>query len=209
MIKELIKYSVAFFCVAIALMVVLAFISSYLVDQKAFSQTLSDLGSFGSFLSGIAAIIAAGAAALGVTSWLKQLKFGKHLYCIWDVQTALRKINAEEMIWYFHKYGKRNKESEFVSKLEKELEDSFNNLKKVCYSLDSVVVKKGFKWTMQINTLHHSWTQIKIYLETSDKPEGHQNILNENSTLVPLNSNFRNYMERCSKEIEKLENKYS
>ncbi|MFM5706531.1 hypothetical protein ACET7L_12335 [Aeromonas veronii] len=154
-IKELIKYSVAFLCAAIIIMGVIALISIYQVDQKSFSQTLSDLGSFGSFLSGVAAIIAAGAAAIGVTSWLKQLKFGKYLVCIWDVQVALRKLHAEQIMWYIYKYQERNEEVEFVSKLEKELEDSFNDLKIACHSLDSIVVKNGFIWSAKVSSLYH------------------------------------------------------
>ena len=207
-IKELIKYSVAFLCAAIGTMGGLVLISTFQVDQKAFSQTLSDLGSFGSFLSGIAAIIIAGAAAIGVNSWLKQLKFGKHLVCIWDVQVALHKIHAEQIMWYIYKYQNRSEENELVSKLEKELEDSFNNLKKVCHSLDSIVVKRSFMWSMHISDLYHAWTQIKLHLETNLKPEEHKEIIDEISTLTPLNTNFSKAMKFCSKQIEKLENEY-
>ena len=97
-----------FFMSAIALMGGIVLVSIYVSDKQSFNTILENLGNFGGFLSGVGTIIAAAAAAVGVDSWLKQLRVGKSVVIIWDVQVALRKVHAAEITWYVCAYQRKD-----------------------------------------------------------------------------------------------------
>ena len=138
--------------------------SIYVTDRQSFDSLLANLGDFGGFLGGVGTIIAAAAAAVGVDSWLKQLRVGKSLVVIWDVQVALRKIHAAEISWYVHAY--QRSEDFNVEELEEDVIKAFEVLDNCAHELDAIVVKNQFEWLNKVMDIRLAWSAIKSYLET-------------------------------------------
>lgn len=122
------KYGFVFFSFGFGIFGVLTLLHLIITDRNELSLVLTDLGAFGSFLSGIGTIIAAVAAAIGVDNWVKQLTFGKYFEVIWNAKVAIRKVHSSEMDWYIANYSyihnsTSERESDLTSKSNKLAQD--------------------------------------------------------------------------------------
>ncbi|MDO6506612.1 hypothetical protein Q4506_05370 [Colwellia sp. 4_MG-2023] len=127
-LKKLGIYSLVLVGIAVIATSAIFLVTYYLCDKDQLSNVLGVMGAIGSILSGIAAIIASAAALIAVKSWLKQLKVGKYLTCIWEAKVALSKLEVRFGRWHAKKYDSRDKGDENVDLLYQELEDSFLDL---------------------------------------------------------------------------------
>ena len=182
---------------------IIVLVSIYVTDRQSFDSLLANLGDFGGFLGGVGTMIAAAAAAVGVDSWLKQLRVGKSLVVVWDVQVALRKIHAAEISWYVHAY--QRSEDFSVEKLEEDVIKAFEVLDNCAHELDAIVVKNQFEWSNKVMDIQLAWREIKSYLEAHPRPESVADVLVENDLLVPKNSHFSAVYKEYLEQLEKLE----
>ncbi|HDY7933528.1 TPA: hypothetical protein RQK57_004367 [Vibrio vulnificus] len=177
--------------------------SIYVKDKQSFNSLLANLGDFGGFLGGVGTVIAAAAAAVGVDNWLKQLRVGKSLVVIWDVQIALRKVHALEISWYVSAY---QRSSDFpVDKLEEEIIKAFEVLDSCAHHLDAVVVRNHLEWSMKVTDVCIAWKEIKSYLDSHPRPETIEGVLAEDKILVPKNLRFSEVYTKYLEQLEKLE----
>ena len=160
------------------------------------------MGNFGGFLGGIGTIIAAAAAAIGVDSWLKQLRVGKSIVVIWDVQVALRKVHAAEITWYVYAYQRNGNLAE---KHEENLLDAIEYLRNLTHELDAIVIKNQFEWANKVSTIDLAWRDIKTYLINHPTPTTPQEIIAEHTNLAPKNNYFSKVYEHYLAQLEALE----
>ncbi len=187
---------------SIALMGVIVLVSLYVSDKQSFNTLLENLGNFGGFLGGIGTIIAAAAAAIGVDSWLKQLRVGKSIVVIWDVQVALRKVHAAEITWYVYAYQRNGNLAE---KHEENLLDAIEYLRNLTHELDAIVIKNQFEWANKVSTIDLAWRDIKTYLINHPTPTTPQEIIAEHTNLAPKNNYFSKVYEHYLAQLEALE----
>ncbi|MFQ1801075.1 hypothetical protein ACK36F_01450 [Aeromonas veronii] len=198
-----IKYSFVFLCIGFGLCGLFALIHLQIQDKKGFSSILSDLGALGSFLSGLGTIVAAAAAAIGVDSWINQLKCGKYLDVIWAAKVAIRKVHASEMDWYISNYSYNQTPSE-LRKIDldlklRRLESDFENLSDEFHQLDQVVVKNQFLWANYASLFKSTWLEIKWHMEENGI---------SNKDLPRLNTAFSDYYDFLMEELVLVEEKY-
>lgn len=201
--KLFVKYGFVFLCAGFGLCGLFAFAHLYVEDKVGFSSLISDLGSFGSFLSGLGTIVAAAAAAVGVDSWVNQLKCGKYLDIIWSAKVAIRKVHASEMDWYIANYAylqnpSESRKSDLETKLKK-LEYDFDELSNEFHQLDQVVVKNQFLWANNASHFKYMWLEIKWHMEENEL----------SSTDLPrLNTAFSDYYDALMSQLEEIEDKF-
>ncbi|EJL6368366.1 hypothetical protein NMR34_003601 [Vibrio cholerae] len=160
------------------------------------------ISSFGSVIAGNAAIIAASAAAIGVDSWLKQLRVGKSLVVVWDAQVALRKVHAAEITWYVYAYQRSEDSNE---QREQEVEKALEVLNSCAHELDAIVVKNQFEWVNKVMDVRLAWKDIKTYLDSHSTPRNKNEILNESVILAPKNTHFSTVYKEYLEQLESLE----
>lgn len=190
---------------AIALMGVIVLVSIYVSDKQSFNTILENLGNFGGFLSGIGTIIAAAAAAVGVDGWLKQLRVGKSIVVIWDVQVALRKVHAAEIAWYVCAYQRKDKSAD--KEHEGNLLAAIDHLRNIAHELDAIVINSQFEWANKVSGIYLAWHNIKTYLINHPAPKTPQEILTEHKNLAPINGYFSETYELYLAQLEALEKK--
>lgn len=204
MLKLIAKYSFAFLSAGFGLCGIFALAHLYVEDKLGFSSLINDLGSFGSFLSGLGTIVAAAAAAIGVDSWVKQLKYGKYLDIIWAAKVAIRKVHVSETDWYISNYSYLEQPSESGSlDLEaklKRLKYDFDDLTDKFHHLDQVVVKNQFLWAC--NGAHHKHLWLKIMLDMEENGLSSKD-------LPQLSFAFRTNYESLMAKLDEIEEKYS
>ncbi|MCJ0812046.1 hypothetical protein [Vibrio vulnificus] len=217
------KYWFSFFSFALGTAGTIILMSTYVDDRKAFSQTLSDIGAFGSFLGGCATIIAAIAAVIGVNSWINQTKLGPYLTYIWDAKVTLRRINSQKMNWYIYKYQARQASSvshegkeqinQLISDCKKQLEIEFSALKNQFDHIDQIVDKKDYLWANRFSQYKRAWKNIDTYLTENPQPEYDETDLKEflkdNSELVKLNNHFSEGYDFLCSQLDALEEKHT
>lgn len=202
--KLIVKYGLGFLCIGFGLCGIFTLAHLYVEDKIGFSSLINDLGSFGSFLSGLGTLVAAAAAAVGVDSWVNQLKCGKYLDIIWAAKVAIRKVHASEMDWYIANYSHlenpiESSQLELEAKLKK-LEYDFDELSNEFHQLDQVVVKNQFLWANRASHFKFTWLEILCHME--------ENKLSSED-LPRLNTAFNDYYNTLMELLEKLEMKYS
>ena len=197
------KYGFVFFSFGFGICGVLVLLHLNITNRDELSLLLTDLGSFGSFLSGIGTIIAAVAAAIGVDNWVKQLKFGKYLEVIWNAKVAIRKVHSSEMDWYIANYAYiqsqvSERETDLTHKSNKLAQD-FQYLKDSFHQLDQIVIKEQFLWANYASHLESKWIEIKWQME--------ENSLSSRD-LPKLNSAFSDYYNQLMEKLEAIEAKF-
>ncbi|MEZ9120898.1 hypothetical protein AB4098_01590 [Vibrio cyclitrophicus] len=202
--KLIVKYGLGFLCIGFGLCGIFTLAHLYVEDKIGFSSLINDLGSFGSFLSGLGTLVAAAAAAVGVDSWVNQLKCGKYLDIIWAAKVAIRKVHASEMDWYRANYSHlenpiESSQLELEAKLKK-LKYDFEELNNEFHQLDQVVVKNQFLWANRASHFKFTWLEILWHME--------ENKLSSED-LPRLNTAFNDYYDTLMELLEKLEMKYS
>ena len=221
--KTFSKYFLGFLCFAVGTAGTLIIISSYVSDRVLFSQTLADIGSFGSFLGGCATLVAAIAAIIGVNTWIKQTKLGPYLDYIWSAKVTLRKINNEKMSWYIYKYQLRNtpeaseksKEifKEKISEYQENLDKQFSILEDKFDHIDQIIAKNDYQWANRLSDYRFIYKEIDDFLTTTKMPVfDEQNLtefLADNAKIVTLNSNFSDHYDFLCSELDNLEKYYS
>ncbi|MDO6683154.1 hypothetical protein Q4551_12730 [Oceanobacter sp. 5_MG-2023] len=217
------KFFLAFLCFAVGTAGALIIISGYVSDRVLFSQSLADIGAFGSFLGGCATLVASIAAIIGVNTWIKQIKLGPYFDYIWSAKVALRKINNEKISWYIFKYQLRNNPdlpeevkdqlSGNIEKHKKEIESQFDILKDKFDHIDQIIAKNDYEWANHLSRYRRAYKDIGDFLTTTNVPVFDESNLTEflvdNSKLVTLNSHFSNYYDFLCTELDKLEMKHS
>lgn len=178
--KKILKHSLEALYFSLGAAGILILISSFVEDKEAFSKTLSDIGSFGSFLGGCGALIAATAAALGVNTWINQTKLAPYLSYIWDAKVILRKIYSENMRLYAMRYALRFKEGVEDKAKEnidlnaeihrKEIELQLSKLKDKFDHIDQIITKNDFEWHNLHSPFKDSWQSIYDHLNSNPQP---------------------------------------
>src|SRR5690606_21466433 len=74
-------------------------IANGVFDPVKYKTILDFLSSIGSFLGGIAGVVAASAAYIGVNVWKKQFTYGKHVSLIWGCMESLREFQRKHTSW--------------------------------------------------------------------------------------------------------------
>ncbi|MDE1244217.1 hypothetical protein [Vibrio aestuarianus] len=180
----------------------------YIDDLEQFNETLTTLGLFGGFLSGVGTIIAAGAAALGVDSWIKQFKSGKYLVLVWDAQVALRKVHAAETFWYIHAYRRSDDAKDLLKSKSEELNVALDELDNSAHSLDALV-NKNAQTLNDVLLIRYVIKRIREYLQNSSMPSTAEEVLHDNEQLVPLNKEFDDAYKQTKDRLDAIENQYS
>ena len=197
--------------------------SAYVDDRSAFSQTLSDIGAFGSFLGGCATIIAAIAAVIGVNSWINQTKLGPYLAYIWDAKVTLRRINSQNMKWYIYKYHARQVTSasyegkeqinQLITDCKNQLEIEFSALENQFDHIDQIIDKKDYLWANRFSKYKRAWQKIDTYLTENPQPEFDETdlkeLLKDNSELVKLNNHFSEGYDFLCSQLDALEDRHT
>jgi hypothetical protein len=170
---------------------------------------LSFISALGSSMGGAAGFIAAGAALLGVNTWKKQLKYGKHISLVWRCMESLRNFHQRKMLWYILVYAdgthqhiseeKLNIERKLLNAELEELSRSFN-------SLDKIVVKNKWQWANYVGGLEINICNIAKTL--SEHKENQIGIVPLNQKLVEINKSLTANIEFLDSELEKLESEY-
>jgi hypothetical protein len=172
---------------------------SYLLNNAAFykvvlKDTLDYLGAIGGFLAGFGTIIAAGAAAVGVDNWVKQLKSTRVLDAIWDSQEALNKINSQFLFWQMLKNIDTEKNIENIKNIEDMFFDEFLNLGTACCVLDALKgqskkPRTQFYWRCRFKYLQKLYTATKESLENQK----------------PTNTKFKSCYDNLLIDLDKFE----
>ncbi len=151
-------------------------------------------------------MVAAVAAAIGVDSWMKQLKYGKFLDIIWTAKVELRKVYMAETDWYIAKYANRQNASNVDDLTLKEgiLELTFNGLLDSFHKLDQIVVKNQFLWANYGSFFRHNWRDIKWHMDANTHDEDLHNM-----KLVNLNRSFSDEYNDLMQQLEELEVQFS
>ncbi|MFL1906769.1 hypothetical protein [Plesiomonas shigelloides] len=175
-------------------------------DDKSFSQTLSDLGAFGSYMSGIGTLIASVAAVIGVENWVRQLKYGKYIDVIWSAKVNLRKVFNAEMDWYIYKYQSRQVDTltETVEQKRLKLLSCFDELALSFDMIDQIVERDRFMWSNRESKLRGMWISIDNHMVTHSHQDDFMSM-----ELPNLNSNFNAGYNNLLCELELLEEKIS
>lgn len=221
--KKFMKYWFIFLASSLVSAGGVVIMSTFVDDRKAFSQTLSDIGAFGSFLGGVATMVAAVAAVIGVNSWIDQIKLGPYLNYIWGAKVSLRKINSQNMNWYVFKYNfrqpsnipddKRDKIIRLIDESRKQLEIDFAILEDQFNHIDQIIDKNDYLWANKCSLYKLSWQKIDEYLSKHPKPDMTKNslddILADNIELARLNSDFHDGYNLLCSQLDELEEKYT
>ncbi|MEL4204815.1 hypothetical protein C9E85_15895 [Plesiomonas shigelloides] len=175
-------------------------------NDKSFSQTLSDLGAFGSYMSGIGTLIASVAAVIGVENWVRQLKYGKYIDVIWSAKVNLRKVFNAEMDWYIYKYQSRQVDTltETVEQKRLKLLSCFDELALSFDMIDQIVERDRFMWSNRESKLRGMWISIDNHMVTHSHQDDFMSM-----ELPNLNSNFDAGYNNLLCELELLEEKIS
>ncbi|MDE1233237.1 MULTISPECIES: hypothetical protein [Vibrio] len=205
-----ITYGFFFVAAAFGVMGLLTLMSLFVSNRDGFSTLLSDLGSFGSFLSGVGTIIAAAAAAYGVDTWSKQLKSGKYLVYIWECKALLSQFNNEFYIWHaFHKSPNESLKTQ-GSNAYKAIEKVLEKLNSHSLHLDALSSKSGEKWVADIRGLRMIVNEHRAFLNSTDfsTDELHLHAVHAQQVIARFASKD-NYVKALQTELDNLEKKWS
>lgn len=184
-------------------------VGSAFIDSEKQQYLLTLISSMGSVFGGIAGIVAAVAAFLGVNTWKKQLKYGKHMSLIWSCMESLRNFQRRNMQWYIlaHADCTGSKIPEETISVEKELLDNcINELDSYFNALDKIVVKNQWQWANYASTLQSTVSRFSIiFREYKDNPYG---VTPLDQELQELNTILKKDTQFLDSELEKLESKY-
>lgn len=170
---------------------------------------LNVLSSLGGFLGGVASILAAIVAFLGVNTWKKQLKHGKHISLIWSCMESLRTFQSEVMDWYVEAYAHciRSKESsDFLDLKKKRLEVTLDTLSANFSALDKIVVKNQWEWANYAGTLKGSVVSTeRLFREYREEPYDEPTL---NQALSEIYTSRKSIITVIENELDKLESHY-
>ncbi|BFM15612.1 hypothetical protein R50073_17950 [Maricurvus nonylphenolicus] len=100
------------------------------------------------FVTTIAGLIAAITAFRGVTTWRKQLKYGKHVDLIWEAMNRLRATHHAYILWRANAliYASNLNEIEDLEPYEKDLKEKLDQLGASFNWLDTIVIQNEWQW---------------------------------------------------------------
>jgi len=208
-LKDLRNYSLALVGITIVAIIAIKTVVHCWFDEIPQNQVLNVMSAIGSLLSGIAAIGATSAAFIALNAWLRQIKVGKYLACIWDAKIEFTRFKARWCQWYLLKYDERNKDDSNIDYSDEELEKIHNNLISACISLDSIVTKEVYSWNDKSQELKCEWFRVKEYLENNPKPHNSETLLIEHESLPDLRKSFFKLIDDLLQELEELEKQYN
>ncbi len=167
------------------------------------------LSTFANIIAAIAAVITATAAWIGVTTWKKQLKYGKHISIIWECMEAIRAFRDYHDTWYVYAYADSNNsllKSELLPIQADLQEASLEKIKHRFNSLDKIVVKNDFQWRNYASDLEREVVLINSLLtQNKEDPIG---AIALNSQLVVRNTKLKEMVLFLDFALEELESSY-
>ena len=175
-------------------------------DREAFSSLLSDLGSFGGFLSGVGTIIAAAVAAYGVDTWSRQLKVGKYLAHIWNFKALLSKFENEFNFWHaFYKSTNERLKLKSSDSFDA-INDALNELSEVSLHLDVLSSESEEKWVRNIRGLQMLVKDHKRFLDTTDFNADDLGLnVEQAKKVIERFEQKKSYVDRLRFELDNLE----
>ena len=136
-------------CMAFTVMVII--IGFTVKPSDTHESMLQFLSIFASVIAAIAGLVTAIAAFFGVSTWKKQLKYGKHISIIWECMEEIRTFHDHYINWYVtastKAFNSKNFDAEkaLISKYQM-LDSTLERMKSKFNSLDQIVVKNDWQW---------------------------------------------------------------
>jgi hypothetical protein len=208
-IKEFIKYSLAFLFITVIIMGVVVLVSIDQTEKITFNQILGNLSSVGGFLSGLGTIIVTIIAMAGFNTWSKQLKNGKFLTAIWEAKVVICKLDNAFLSW--HKFYKSGAEElkELSEKCEAEIHSCLNKLDDLSNQLDALSSQNKETWQCNVRGLSMLFNDHEEYLISKDfsslDAESHAS---EAIRVHQLFENRKMYIRRLQCELDTLEKQW-
>jgi hypothetical protein len=209
LIQNFIKYILFFIVSSVGVIGVLTLLTLYQENRELFSQTLSDLGAFGSFLSGMGTIIAAGVAAYGVDTWSKQLKSGKYLALIWEAKALVSKFNNAFFFWHaFYKIDSQELKVK-SDKCYKEMMECTDTLSHLAFQLDALGSSEQETWVRHIRGLTMLITDHERFVSSENFSQTDLNVYAQQVAMVSaLFQKKDSYIKKLHAELDELEKKW-
>ena len=208
-VNNFVIFIVCIVCLFVGLSGVSILVASAYFDFSNYSGLLTFLSSIGSFLGGIAAIITAITVFIGVNTWKKQIKYGKHIALIWSCMESIRNFQRRNDQWYIYAYAygtTEAKSSEPMDTERKLLDASLEELKSHFSSLDKIVVKNEWQWTNYAGTLHIDITHLtNEFMKYKKQP---YDVLKLSQKLGEINTRLKDNLKFIEAELDKLEMQY-
>lgn len=214
-------YKIGFIACLIMLITTAAlfgFITSNNYSNEVLSSTLSALGSL---FGGIAGLLAAAAAIVGLGAWKKQLQHGRNLSNIWETKVHLRKVESSaidclvKILMTVSPNSTTASHASFhnsESKLLQQIED----LKNSCIAIDKLIMKKGWLNSNDAGYIESTWHQFKAdYISSYIDITNATTPQNMQKYLAHCNLNEKNfnaltaYIELIDKRLDSFEEQYT
>jgi hypothetical protein len=208
-IKEFIKYSLAFLFITVIIMGVVVLISIDQAEKITFNQILGNLSSVGGFLSGVGTIIVTVIAMAGFNTWSKQLKNGKVLTVIWEAKVLICKFDNTFYSWHaFYKSG-AEESKKLREKCEAEIHSCLNKLDDLSHQLDALSSQNKETWQCNVRGLRMLLSDHKRYLiytefSSSDAESDASNAIRVHQLL----ENRKIYINGLQSELDTLEKQW-
>jgi hypothetical protein len=177
--------------------------------DKPFNQTLSNLGAFGGFLSGVCTVILTVVAIMGLNTWSKQLKSGKFLTAIWEAKVLICKFDNAFYSWHaFYKLGAEELK-ELSEKCEAEIHSCLNKLDDLSHQLDALSSQNKETWQRNVRGLSMLFNEHKQYIVSTDFSSlDAENHATEAKRVLQLFENKKMYIAKLQCELDTLEKQW-
>jgi hypothetical protein len=150
------------------MLITTAILFGFITSNNFSNEVLSDaLSALGSLFGGIAGLLAAAAALIGLGAWKKQLRHGKYLSTIWETKVHLRKVESSAIDCLVKILMAVSPNSTPASQAT--FKDSENNLlkqiedlKSSCMVIDKLIMKKGWLNSNDAGFIMSAWQQFKL-----------------------------------------------
>lgn len=211
-------YAAGFYALFVALAVVVAAVFyTTLTDGRPEStdKAFGLINSVSALLQALAAIVVAGLAYKGLTTWKQQIIHGKALGIIWDANVALRAVERSRHLYlaqWIAGATERLSQAEVVEELEDgKLAIALEQLSFQCSLLDKVVVKDGWKWQnlcndvqMRVTALIMEQNKPKSSSQSDFWPDGGRT----EDSILAINNDLDASLRRIELGLEELERRY-
>ncbi|MEZ8107341.1 hypothetical protein [Vibrio cortegadensis] len=173
---------------------------------------LSELGSFGSFLSGLGTILAAAVAAYGVDKWVHQLKQGRLLSVIWGTKVQVKKLESSLIDWEALNFYRPNEDFEKENKVISDITNLTDELEKSSWEIDVLDKTNHKQFSSLVMDLRLAFKarndHINTYEQVTDKLSS-EPLIEFEKARESLKDKQCSVLALINSTLEKLEISYS
>lgn len=195
-------------CVVFGLIGLAILVTHSAIEKYTLDILVGFLSAFGSIFAGVVGVFAVFIAYRGLSTWRKQLRYGKRLNVVWDCMVGLREFQNSYINWYIifsmHSMSKDSLMSGFHWDADDGLNQALDNLKKYFRHLDAVIVKNEWQWAsygadleMSIGDLHSKFNEYR---------ENPKEINTYNYELIKINNRITQYIGELDHKLGEIEN---